>query len=153
MKLHEMKNVDGARHRRKRVGRGEGSGWGKTAGRGNKGQHSRAGSGTRPFFEGGQMTLIRRMPKRGFHNPTRQVLMPVNVGALQEVPGAEVTPDTLRAAGLAKGRFDGIKILGTGEVTRALTVRAHAFSAVARAKIEAAGGRCETLAPVPAPAP
>jgi large subunit ribosomal protein L15 len=97
------------------------------------------------------MTLIRRMPKRGFHNPTRKFLLAVNVGALKDVPGAEVTPDTLKAAGLAKGRFDGIKILGTGEVARALTVRAHAFSTAARAKIEAAGGRCEVLAPPPAP--
>jgi large subunit ribosomal protein L15 len=150
MKLHELKSTEGSRHRRKRVGRGEASGWGKTAGRGNKGQHSRAGSGTRPFFEGGQMTLIRRMPKRGFHNPTRQNLQAVNVGSLEALKGSDITPALLKASGLAKGRFDGIKILGTGAVTRALTVQAHAFSAAARSKIEAAGGRCEVLVLAPA---
>jgi len=149
MKLHELKNVEGSRHRRKRVGRGEGSGWGKTAGRGNKGQRARAGSGSRPFFEGGQMPLIRRLPKRGFHNPTRQCLQAVNVGILDTLKVSEVTVAVLRQAGLARGRFDGVKILGTGEVTQALTVRAHAFSAIARSKIEAAGGRCELLVLAP----
>lgn len=147
MKLHELKNDPGARRRRKRVGRGESSGWGKTAGRGHKGQHSRAGSGTRPTFEGGQMPLIRRLPKRGFQNPARREWLPVNVGALDGLGVEEVTVRTLREAGLANGRFDGIKILGTGTVTKPVIVRAHAFSAAARRKIEAAGGRCEPAGP------
>ncbi|MDZ4200139.1 MAG: 50S ribosomal protein L15 [Kiritimatiellia bacterium] len=145
MKLHELKNVPGARHRTKRVGRGEGSGWGKTSGRGAKGQHSRAGSKTRPTFEGGQMPLIRRIPKRGFHNPTRIEWLAVNVGQLEALNAPEVTVELLRSAGLAKGRFDGVKILGTGTISKPITVHAHAFSATAKTKIEAAGGRCEPV--------
>lgn len=147
MKLHDLRNAPGARRRRKRVGRGEASGWGRTAGRGNKGQHSRAGSGYRPTFEGGQMPLIRRLPKRGFNHPSKTVYHVVNVAALNAFDdGAEITVETLAAAGLAKGRADGLKVLGAGELKKKLTVRAHAFSASARAKIEAAGGRCETPA-------
>jgi len=150
MKLHELKGAPGARHRRKRVGRGEASGWGRTAGRGNKGQMSRSGSGYRPTFEGGQMPLIRRLPKRGFNHPSKTVYLPVNVGALNRFEdGAEVTPEALRQAGLACGRADGVKVLGTGELKKKLTVKAHAFSAAARAKIEAAGGRCEVIAGTP----
>jgi len=146
MKLHELKSPPGARHRRKRVGRGEASGWGRTAGRGNKGQHSRAGSGYRPTFEGGQMPLIRRLPKRGFNHPSKTVYHVVNVGALNAFDdGAEITPETIAAAGLARGPADGVKILGTGDLKKKLTVKAHAFSASARAKIEAAGGRCEAF--------
>ena len=147
MKLHDLHNAPGTRHRRKRVGRGEASGWGRTAGRGNKGQHSRAGSGFRPTFEGGQMPLIRRLPKRGFNHPSKTLYHVVNVAALNVFDdGAEVTPETLAARGLAKGRADGLKVLGAGELKKKLTVRAHAFSASARAKIEAAGGRCEAPA-------
>jgi len=146
MKLHELKNVPGARHRRKRVGRGEGSGWGKTAGRGNKGQHSRAGSGTRPAFEGGQMPLIRRLPKRGFNHPSKIVYTPVNVGALAAFADAgAVTPDALRARGLVRSAGARIKVLGNGELACKLSVQAHAFSAVAKTKIEAAGGVCEVV--------
>jgi large subunit ribosomal protein L15 len=147
MNLHSLQNVPGARHRRKRVGRGESSGHGKTSTRGTKGQHSRAGSGYRPAFEGGQMPLIRRLPKRGFNHPMKIILRPVNVEALNAFDdGAEVTPASLRAGGFVRGRADGVKILGGGDLARKLTVRAHAFSAAARAKIEAAGGRCETVA-------
>lgn len=146
MNLNDLKNAPGARRRRKRVGRGEASGWGRTAGRGNKGQHARAGSGYRPTFEGGQMPLIRRLPKRGFNHPSKTVYHAVNVGALNVFDdGAEVTPDAMVSAGLARGRSDGIKILGGGELTKKLVVKARAFSASALAKIEAAGGRCETV--------
>lgn len=148
MNLHTLKNTEGSRHRRKRVGRGESSGWGKTAGRGHKGQHARSGSGYRPTFEGGQMPLVRRLPKRGFNRPQKVVFLPVNVGALKRFDeGTEVTPERLQAEGLAAGTKPRIKVLGAGELDRPLTVRAHAFSAAARSKIEAAGGQCETLAP------
>lgn len=151
MRLHDLKPAPGSKHRRKRVGRGEASGWGKTSGRGHKGQHSRSGSGYRPTFEGGQMPLIRRLPKRGFNHPSKTVYHVVNVAALEAFDdGAEVTPRMLAEAGLARGRADGVKILGTGELRKKLTVKAHAFSASARAKIEAAGGRCELLKPATA---
>ncbi len=148
MRLHELKNVPGARKARKRVGRGESSGAGKTSGRGNKGQHSRAGSHWRPTFEGGQMPLIRRMPKVGFTPPTRVEFLAVNVGDLQDLEaGAAVDVAGLRAAGLVKGpSATKVKILGTGDLSKKLTVKAHAFSAAARAKIEAAGGTCEAIA-------
>ncbi len=146
MNLHNLTGAPGARRRRKRVGRGEASGWGKTAGRGHKGQHARSGSGYRPTFEGGQMPLIRRLPKRGFNHPSKTVYHVVNIGALNEFDeGTEVTPDMLARVGLARGRSDGVKILGGGELKKKLVVRAHAFSASARAKIEAAGGRCEAI--------
>lgn len=147
MRLHNLKPRPGAKHRRKRLGQGEASGRGKTAGRGHKGQASRAGSSVRPTFEGGQMPLYRRLPKRGFSNKrfaTRYA--GVNVAALNQFEeGATVDEAALRQAGLAKGRFDGIKILGDGELTRKLTVSAHAFSAAARTKIEAKGGRCQLV--------
>lgn len=147
MRLHDLKNVPGARKARKRVGRGEGSGSGKTSGRGNKGQHSRAGSHWRPTFEGGQMPLIRRMPKVGFTPPTRVEFLAVNVGDLQAFEaGASVDVAALRAAGLVKGPAGTkVKILGTGDLSAKLAVKAHAFSAAAKAKIEAAGGSCETI--------
>lgn len=146
MNLHTLKDTVGAQHRRKRVGRGEASGWGKTAGRGNKGQHSRAGSGYRPTFEGGQMPLIRRLPKRGFHNHTNTAYLPVNVSALACFEdGAEVTVESIRLAGLANGPLP-VKLLGRGELTKKLTVKANAFSASAKEKIEAAGGTCEVIA-------
>src|SRR5690606_30284879 len=139
----------GARHRRKRLGQGESSGRGKTSGRGGKGQTARSGSSIRIGFEGGQMPLIRRIPKRGFNNARHAtVYIPVNVESLNAFEdGARVDVEALRSLGLANGPGSGIKILGTGELTRKLSVSAHAFSASARAKIEAKGGTCEVLAP------
>lgn len=146
MKLYELKSAPGSRKRRKRVGRGEASGWGKTAGRGNKGQHSRSGSGHRPMFEGGQMPLMRRLPKRGFSSPTRVSYLVVNVGDLAAFDeGASVDVAALRDLGLVRGKPQPVKVLGFGELTKKLTVRAQAFSASARQKIEAAGGVCETI--------
>lgn len=138
--------MPGARKTKKRLGRGMASGLGKTAGRGHKGQYARSGHKHKPGFEGGQMRLIRRLPKRGFKNIGRREFVPVNVAALDGFDnGAEVTPEVLRAKGLAKGISDGVKILGTGSLGKKLTVKAHAFSAEAKAKIEAAGGRCEVI--------
>ena len=145
MRLHDLKPRPGAKHRRKRLGQGESSGHGKTSGRGGKGQTARSGSSIRIGFEGGQMPLIRRIPKRGFNNArfTKQFLA-VNVGELNRFDdGARVDETTLRAAGLANGHAAGIKILGDGELSRKLTVSAQAFSASAKAKIEAKGGICE----------
>ncbi len=152
MRLHDLKPRPGARHRRKRLGQGESSGHGKTSGRGGKGQTARSGSSIRIGFEGGQMPLIRRIPKRGFNNArfaTRY--LPVNVDALNRFEdGARVDESALRAAGLANGNADGVKILGDGELSKKLTVSASAFSAAARAKIEAKGGTCEILSRKPA---
>ncbi len=144
MKLHELSPAKGSTHRRKRVGRGPGSGLGKTAGRGHKGQKSRSGYRGVPGFEGGQMTLIRRVPKRGFTNIFRQEYAVVNLAQLAALEG-EITPATLLAAGLVR-RGKPVKILGDGKLEKALTVVAHKFSKTARAKIEAAGGRCEESA-------
>jgi large subunit ribosomal protein L15 len=145
MRLHDLKPNPGAKHRRKRLGQGESSGHGKTSGRGGKGQSARSGSSIRIGFEGGQMPLIRRIPKRGFNNArhaTRYV--PVNLSDLNQFEdGARVDELALRSVGLANGKSDGIKILGNGELTRKLTVVASAFSASARQKIEAKGGACE----------
>ena len=155
MRLHYLKPRPGARHRRKRLGQGEASGHGKTSGRGGKGQTARSGSSIRIGFEGGQMPLIRRIPKRGFNNARHTTrYLPVNLEALNCFDdGARVDEATLRSAGLANGRAAGVKILGEGELTRKLTVSAHAFSASAKAKIEAKGGACELVAPKsPAPA-
>jgi large subunit ribosomal protein L15 len=147
MRLHDLKPRPGAKHRRKRLGQGESSGHGKTSGRGGKGQTARSGSSIRIGFEGGQMPLIRRIPKRGFNNArfaTRY--LPVNVGDLDRFDeGARVDEAALRAAGLANGRADGVKILGDGELTKKLTVCVSAFSASAKAKIEAKGGTCELV--------
>jgi len=147
MRLHDLKSRPGARHRRKRLGQGESSGHGKTSGRGGKGQTARSGSSIRIGFEGGQMPLIRRIPKRGFNNArhaTRYV--PVNLEALNCFEdGARVDEAALRALGLANGRADGVKILGDGELKKKLTVSVHAFSASARAKIASAGGVCEIV--------
>ncbi|HZT23668.1 MAG TPA: 50S ribosomal protein L15 [Verrucomicrobiae bacterium] len=153
MRLHDLKPRPGAKHRRKRLGQGESSGHGKTSGRGGKGQTARSGSSIRVGFEGGQMPLIRRIPKRGFNNARfATVYLPVNVGDLNRFEeGARVDEAALRAAGLAKGRADGIKILGDGELSKKLTVVAHAFSASAKAKIEARGGVCEVIARKSAP--
>ena len=147
MRLHDLKPRPGAKHRRKRLGQGESSGHGKTSGRGGKGQTARSGSSIRIGFEGGQMPLIRRIPKRGFNNVrfgTRYIT--VNVGDLNKFEdGARVDETALRAAGLANGRGDGVKILGNGELTKKLTVSASAFSASAKTKIEAKGGVCEIV--------
>jgi large subunit ribosomal protein L15 len=156
MRLHDLKPRPGAKHRRKRLGQGESSGHGKTSGRGGKGQTARSGSSIRIGFEGGQMPLIRRIPKRGFNNTRHGTrFAPVNLEALNRFEdGARVDADALRSAGLANGRADGIKILGDGELTRKLTVSAHAFSASAKSKIEAKGGTCELIQPKPrAPKP
>ena len=143
MKLHELSPANGSRRTRKRVGRGPGSGLGKTAGRGHKGQRSRSGFSRRPGFEGGQMPLIRRVPKRGFTNIFRKEYAVVNVGRLANLEG-EVTPDLLVETGCIRAGLP-VKVLGNGEIDKALTVSAHKFSNAARKKIEAAGGRCEVL--------
>ena|SRR5437899_55589 len=149
MRLHDLKPRPGAKHRRKRLGQGESSGHGKTSGRGGKGQTARSGSSIRIGFEGGQMPLIRRIPKRGFNNARHAVrYLPVNLEALNQFDdGARVDDAVLRQRGLANGRIERIKILGDGELTKKLTVCAHAFSASARAKIEAKGGSCEVIRP------
>ena len=148
MRLHDLKPRPGAKHRRKRLGAGESSGHGKTSGRGGKGQTARSGSSIRIGFEGGQMPLIRRIPKRGFNNARFATqYLPVNVGDLDRFDnGARVDLEGLRKAGLTNGRASGVKILGDGELTKKLTVTAHAFSASARSKIEARGGTCEIVA-------
>lgn len=147
MKLSEIGPAPGSRKPGKRKGRGPGSGNGKTAGRGNKGQKSRSGYSSRWGFEGGQMPLVRRTPKRGFKNPGRKELVPVNVERLAAAfePGAEVTPETLAGKGIVRQMKDGIKILGSGELDRPLTVHAHQFSAEAVRKIEAAGGKTHRI--------
>jgi large subunit ribosomal protein L15 len=152
MRLHDLKPRPGARHRRKRLGQGESSGHGKTSGRGGKGQTARSGSSVRIGFEGGQMPLIRRIPKRGFNNARHTVeYIPVNLEALNCFEnGARVDEPALRSLGLANGRLRRIKILGSGELTKKLTVSAHAFSASARTKIEAKGGICEVINAKPA---
>jgi len=147
MKLDELKPAPGANRKRKRVGRGDGSGHGKTSGRGHKGQGARSGGNVQPGFEGGQMPLQRRLPKRGFHNPSRVDVSVVNIGQLEALPaGSEATPETLAAIGLIHGKKRLVKILGEGSLSKALTVRAHGFSAKAKEKIETAGGTAELIA-------
>ncbi len=147
MRLHNLKPRPGAKHRRKRLGQGESSGLGKTSGRGGKGQTARSGSSIRIGFEGGQMPLIRRMPKRGFNNKRFKTLhMGVNIGDLNQFDdGTRVDVAALQKAGLANGTYDGVKILGTGDLTKKLTIVANAFSATAKQKIESLGGSCEVL--------
>jgi len=155
MRLHNLKPRPGAKHRRKRLGQGESSGRGKTAGRGGKGQTARSGSSIRIGFEGGQMPLIRRIPKRGFNNAEfTTAYSPVNVGELNQFEnGARVDETALRSVGLANGPKLGIKILGSGELTKKLTVVVSAISASAKTKIEAKGGAVEIIAKKsPAPA-
>ena len=147
MDLHSMVSQPGARHRKMRVGRGMGSGKGKTCGRGHKGQYARQGHKHKPGFEGGQMRLLRRIPKRGFNSFTGSEYVSVNVSALSRFEnGMEVTPEVLISAGLTKGGMGRIKILGGGSFGKKLVVKAHAFSSGARARIEAAGGKCEVVA-------
>ena len=146
MNLYELAPVMGSTHVNKRKGRGTGTGNGKTAGRGHKGQKARSGGKLRIGFEGGQMPLARRIPKRGFHNIFAKPLESVNVSALEKFEdGAEVTAEILCNAGIVKNALDGIKILGTGTLTKKLTVKAAAFSASAKEKIEAAGGKAEVI--------
>lgn len=143
MRLHDLKATPGSRVRRTRRGRGLGSGLGKTAGRGSKGQNARSGGGVRPGFEGGQMPLIRRLPMRGFQNPFRVEYEVVNVGQLNVFPaGTDVTTDLLRERRLVRRPLP-VKILGEGDIDRALVVHAQKFSGTAREKIEAAQGRAE----------
>ncbi len=143
MKLHDLSPAEGSRRPRKRIGRGRGSGTGKTSGRGSKGQKSRSGYSRRLGFEGGQMPLIRRVPKRGFTNIFRREIAVVNLRDLTGFEG-EVTPETLAERGLVKSGLP-VKILGDGDLAAALLVKAHRFSKTARQKIEAAGGSCEEL--------
>lgn len=146
MRIHELKPADGSNHRRKRVGRGIGSGWGKTSGRGHKGQGQRSGGGKGPYFEGGQTPLVRRLPKRGFTNVFQKVYAEVKLNDLNRfAPGTVVTPELLVESGLVKKVNDGIKILGNGEINQALKVQAHSFTKSAAAKIEQAGGTVEVI--------
>lgn len=146
MKLHELKAVPGAAKAPKRKGRGTATGQGKTAGRGMNGQNSRSGGGTRPGFEGGQMPLYRRLPKRGFTNIFGTEYTVLNVSDLARFEaGTEVTPELLAELGMVKQVKDGIKILGDGELKNSLTVKAHKFSKGAVEKIEAAGGKAEVI--------
>ena len=146
MRLHELRSAPGSKRERKRVGRGTSSGHGKTSGRGHKGQKARSGGGVRPGFEGGQNPLIRRLPKRGFTNIFRKDYAIVNVAQLNDfAPGSVVDPVQLIERGLVKKLKDGVKILGDGDLTVALTVRAHRFSESAAQKIEAAGGKIEVI--------
>lgn len=142
--LHDLKPAPGSRRNRKRVGRGPGSGTGKTAGRGQKGAGARSGTTTKPGFEGGQMPLQRRIPKRGFKNFRRVEYQVVNVRDLARLEG-EITPETLKAAGLVASLRRPVKVLGDGDPGAALSVSVHAFSKSARAKIEAAGGSATVL--------
>ena len=146
MKLHELSPAEGSKKAVKRIGRGAGSGQGKTAGKGHKGQKARSGYSRRPGFEGGQMPL-RRIPKRGFNNIFATEYATVNVSALNDRfdDGATVDAESLVACGLVKKTLDGIKVLGKGEITKALTVKVNAVSESAKAKIEAAGGKVEVL--------
>lgn len=146
MKLHEMSYTEGARTNKKRIGRGHGSGNGKTAGKGHKGQNARSGGGVRLGFEGGQTPLARRLPKRGFTNFNRKVFAIVNVASLNCFEdGTEVTPELLIETGLVKKELDGIKILGEGELQKKLTVKANKFSKSALTIIEQAGGKAEVI--------
>ena len=147
MRLHELSPVDGSKKDVKRIGRGHGSGWGKTSGKGHKGQKARSGGSIRPGFEGGQMPLQRRVPKRGFNNIFRKKIVALNVNQLDSKfdNGAVVDVEALKNAGLFKNSFDGIKILGNGELTKSLTVKVDAFSESAKKAIEEAGGKAEVI--------
>ena len=147
MNLTNLSPPEGATSSKKRKGRGQGSTLGKTAGKGQKGQNSRSGGGVRPGFEGGQMPLQRRVPKQGFTNPNAKVVETVNVSELERVfeAGAEVGPEELVAHRLVRRRYDKIKVLGTGDLTKGLTIRAHQFSKGALEKITAAGGSAEVI--------
>lgn len=147
MKIHELSPAAGSTKDVKRIGRGHGSGWGKTAGKGHKGQNSRSGGGVRPGFEGGQMPLQRRIPKRGFNNSnfaTKYTI--INVRDLEVfAEGTVIDTELLIAAGIIKKEYDGVKVLGNGDITKKLTVKATAFSGSAKEKIEKAGGKAEVM--------
>lgn len=147
MKLHELSPAEGSKKSARRVGRGHGSGWGKTAGKGHKGQKARSGGGVRPGFEGGQMPLQRRIPKRGFNNIFADKVVTVNLSDLNRKfeNGADVTVETLIAAGLVKNSFDAVKVLGNGKLDKKLNVKVSAYSESAKAAIEAAGGKAEVI--------
>ncbi len=146
MYLHLLKPAKGSKHRKLRVGRGRASGKGKTAGRGHKGQFSRAGSSHKPLFEGGQMPLVRKLPTRGFKNYNRKIIIPINLTSLNIFDDdSKITTETLIEKGLANGRFDGIKILGNGNIEKKLHISANAFSESAKKKIESIGGSCEVI--------
>lgn len=146
MYIHELSPAEGSKKDVKRVGRGHGSGWGKTSGKGHKGQNARSGGGVRPGFEGGQMPLARRIPKRGFNNIFAAKMAAVNVSSLEMFKeGTEVDAELLLASGLVKSIDNGVKILGNGEITKNLIVKADAFSASAKEKIEKAGGKAEVM--------
>ena len=148
MRLHDIQVTPGSRKVRHRVGRGDGSGWGGTAGRGEKGQKSRTGASIRHHFEGGQTPSFRRIPKRGFNSGIKEIFNVVNIDMLEKNfdAGAEVTTDALRQKGLIGKAVAPLKILGNGEISKALTVKAEKFSASAKSKIEAAGGKAEEIA-------
>lgn len=145
MNLNELKPVEGARHYKKRVGRGVGSGMGKTATRGHKGQNARSGGGVRPAFEGGQTPLFKRLPKRGFTNINRKEFAVVNLGDINDKfeAGSVIDVETLKQAGLVKKEYEGVKILSNGELTKAVTIKAQKFSKAATEKIAAVGGTVE----------
>ena len=147
MKLHEISPAAGSKKEVKRIGRGPASGQGKTAGKGHKGQKARAGRGMQIGFEGGQMPLQRRLPKRGFVNIFAKNIVTVNVGVLDAKfeDGAVIDVEALKAAGIVKNGFDGVKILGNGNVTKKFTVKANAYSVAAKESIEAAGGKAEVI--------
>ena len=144
MKLHELKPAEGSAKSNWRRGRGPGSGNGKTGGKGHKGQNARSGGGVRPGFEGGQIPLYRRLPKKGFHNHFAKTYSILNVSDLEAFENdAVVTTEALAEKGIVRNGFDAIKVLGNGELTKKLTVEASVFSATAKEKIEAVGGKCE----------
>jgi large subunit ribosomal protein L15 len=146
MRLHDLKPAEGSRKERNRVGRGTGSGNGKTSGRGHKGQKARSGGGVRPGFEGGQMPLFQRLPKRGFTNINRKDYAIVNLETLNRFEdGTEVTPELLVETGVVSKLRSGVKILGSGSIEKNLTVKAHKFSSSAKEAIEAAGGKTEVI--------
>lgn len=146
MKLHELKGPNGARTSKKRLGRGVGSGLGKTSGRGHKGQNARSGGGVRPGFEGGQMPLQRALPKRGFTSIFKEDYNEINVSRLNIfADGTEITPKLLKEQGMIKSFKDGVRILGGGDLEKSLTVKAQGFSKTAAEKIQAAGGRAEVI--------
>ena len=147
MRLHELGTVDGSTHRRKVVGRGPGSGLGKTSGKGQKGQNARSGGGVRPGFEGGQLPLFRRLPKRGFSNAKfKTVYAVINLSDLNKFEdGAIVTPEILKEMGILKNQLNGVKVLGNGKLEKKLTVKAHKFSNSAKESIEKMGGKAEVI--------
>ncbi|MFH1655562.1 MAG: 50S ribosomal protein L15 [Candidatus Omnitrophota bacterium] len=146
MQLHEIRLPKGANKKRKIVGRGSGSGHGKTSGRGHKGQNARSGRGTRPGFEGGQMPLIRRIPKRGFNSKTKKVFQIVNIDSLQKFKeDTVITPEILKEKGLIKKVKGLVKILGAGELKKPLTIKAHSFSKSAREKVKTSGGKTQLI--------